>query len=77
MLKKISDVLCFVFAFSLIGFGVVACESLTQQVGSKAAKAIKRYCEEPASVRMTLREQVNDMIAPNSVIITCQEDTSL
>lgn len=63
-------VLILVGATALIG-----CAALQTRVGPRAAKAINQYCLEPQGERLLLREQVNSLIAPNSVQINCKGDT--
>lgn len=50
------------------------CAQLQTKVGPEAAKAINTYCLQPQAARLVLREQVNALIAPNEVKITCQGD---
>lgn len=53
---------------------LAGCTELTTRVGPQVAKAINRYCQEPADARATLRGQVNAAIAPNQVRVTCAGD---
>jgi hypothetical protein len=50
------------------------CTALTTKAGPQVAKAVNRYCGEPLAERQLLREQVNGMIAPNTVKVTCAGD---
>lgn len=56
------------------GVALAACAALQTEVGPRAAKAINRYCLEPQSERLVLRQQVNSLVAPNSVQINCEGD---
>lgn len=51
-----------------------ACTTFTTQVAPQVAKAVKRYCQEPLAERQLIRSQVNGMIAPNTVRVTCEGD---
>lgn len=62
------------FAILLLALGVNACSTITSRVAPDAAKAINRYCQEPLQERLTLRQTVNGMIAPNKVAISCAGD---
>lgn len=62
---------------TLVIFGVVAlsgCSLITPKVGPQVAKAVNRYCQEPLEARLLLRGQVNGMITPNQVKVTCAGD---
>lgn len=53
---------------------VAGCASLEQRIAPDAAKAISAYCQRPAIERQALRDEVNRLIQPNSVRITCVGD---
>lgn len=53
-----------------------ACTTFTTQVGPRVAQAVTRYCAEPKSERMLLREQVKTLAAPNSIQVNCAVDDS-
>lgn len=53
---------------------VSGCSLITPQVGPRVAKAVNRYCQEPYATRLLLRDQVNGMITPNQVRVTCVGD---
>lgn len=64
-------------AVAVIGLSLfmsTGCTTLSTQVGPRVAKAVNRYCQEPLSARLLLREQVNTQIAPNSVRVQCAGD---
>jgi hypothetical protein len=63
------SVILLVTALALSG-----CALIAPKVGPQVAKAINRYCQEPLSERLVLRESVNSQIAPNSVKVTCSGD---
>jgi hypothetical protein len=50
------------------------CSLITPKVGPQVAKAVNRYCQEPLEERLVLRAQVNGMITPNQVRVTCEGD---
>lgn len=50
------------------------CATITEKIGPKAAQAIMAYCLEPAETRSLVRSQVNALISPNEVKITCVGD---
>lgn len=55
---------------------VVSCSVLQAKVGPKAATAINQYCLQPQANRLLLRQEVNSLIAPNSVQINCEVDAN-
>lgn len=61
-------------AVALIMVAMTGCSVITQKAGPQVAKAVNRYCEEPYEVRKVLRTEVNGMIAPNTVKVTCNGD---
>lgn len=61
-----------VLAVALVA--VTGCSAITQKVGPQVAKAVTRYCEEPFDARKVLRTEVNGMIAPNTIRVTCAGD---
>lgn len=50
------------------------CSLIAPKVGPKVAKAVNRYCEESYQTRLLMRTEVNAMIAPNTVKVTCEGD---
>lgn len=62
-------VLATILAVTLSG-----CSVFTAKVGPQVAKAVNRYCQEPLSERLLLRGQVNGLITPNAVKVTCAND---
>lgn len=55
-------------------FALSGCATVTEKIGPRAAQAIMAYCLEPAETRSLVRAQVNALIAPNEVKITCVGD---
>jgi hypothetical protein len=53
---------------------LTGCATLTRDVAPKVAKAVNHYCLEPLESRQFIRSQVNAMVAPNSVKVTCAGD---
>lgn len=53
---------------------LVSCGLLQTKIGPKAADAINKYCLQPQDARLALRAQVNSLITPNSIAITCSGD---
>jgi hypothetical protein len=53
---------------------VTGCAALTKDVAPKVAKAVNHYCLEPLASRQFIRAQVNAMVAPNAVKVTCSGD---
>lgn len=50
------------------------CSLIAPKVGPQVAKAVNRYCEEPYDERGVLRQEVNSLIAPNTIKVTCEGD---
>jgi hypothetical protein len=53
---------------------VTGCATLTGAVAPQVAKAVTKYCQEPYAERSLIRAQVNDMIAPATIKVTCAGD---
>lgn len=58
----------------IVGVTLTGCSLIVPKVGPQVAKAVNRYCEEPYAERLVLREQVNGMITPNTIKVTCEGD---
>jgi len=61
----------------LVGMAVVTfagCSLIAPKVGPEVAKAVNRYCGEPYESRLYLRTEVNQLITPNTIKVTCQGD---
>lgn len=58
----------------VLTLGFSGCSLITPKVGPQVAKAVNRYCQEPLAERLVLRAQVNGMITPNQVKVTCAGD---
>jgi uncharacterized protein YceK len=50
------------------------CTAFSTKVAPQVAKGVNRYCLEPLSERQLIRSQVNGMITPNSIKVTCAGD---
>ena len=48
-----------------------ACAALQSRLGPRAAEVVNSYCQKPESARLALRQEVNFLIAPHSVEISC------
>lgn len=59
---------------SLVIVTLTGCSLVTPKVAPQVAKAVNRYCEEPLSERLVIRETVNGMIQPNTIKVTCAGD---
>lgn len=53
---------------------LAGCSVIGPKVAPQVAKAVNRYCQEPLSERLVIREQVNTMITPNHAQVTCAGD---
>lgn len=62
------------FMLSLAFTIFVGCKTLNTEIAPRAAQAINAYCVNPLADRQLIRAQVNQLIAPNQVKITCQGD---
>lgn len=63
-----------VVAISLMIMSLTGCSLITPKVAPQVAKAVTRYCQEPLAERQLIRAQVNGMITPNTVKVTCVGD---
>lgn len=59
---------------SLMLVSLAGCSIIAPKVGPQVAKAVNRYCQESYQVRMLMRAEVNAMITPNTVKVTCEGD---
>lgn len=59
-----------VLAFLTLG----GCSEINKNIAPKAAQVINTYCLEDQSVRLVVRQQVNELIKPNAVRIDCAGD---
>ncbi len=50
------------------------CSLISPKVGPQVAKAVNRYCGESYQIRLLMRTEVNGMIKPNTVKVTCEGD---
>lgn len=66
----------FLWFFLLLTVALTGCSVLSPKVGPYVAKAVARYCAEPEASRKLLRAEVNGLVAPNAVHVTCQGDVS-
>lgn len=58
----------------LICAGLSACSLLQRNVAPRVAKAVQSYCAQPRESRLLVRQQVNELIIPNRVQVTCAGD---
>lgn len=70
MLKSLARSLALACLLSAVG-----CTTFTTAIGPQVAKGVTRYCQEPQSERLLIREQVNTLITPNTIKVTCAGDT--
>jgi hypothetical protein len=54
---------------------LTGCAVLNAEVAPRVAKTVNVYCLEPQASRLLIRQQVNALIEPNSIAITCGDDT--
>lgn len=59
---------------TVLVFTLSGCSLIQANVGPKVAKAVNRYCQEPLDERVIIRGQVNNLIAPNTIKVTCLND---
>ncbi len=72
-LIKFSLFLWFV-VFFLLALMLSGCTVFKAEVAPKIASGVKHYCAEPLEERLLIREQVNGLIAPASIKVTCEGD---
>lgn len=53
---------------------LTGCSTLSGEVAPRVAKAVQVYCIETPESRALIRSQVNAMIAPNTIRVTCEGD---
>jgi hypothetical protein len=61
------------FLVSLLAL-LTGCAAFNKEVAPRVAKAVNHYCLEPLATRQLIRGQVNAMVAPNAVKVTCAGD---
>lgn len=59
-------------AFAVLSLS--GCTVFNAKVAPQVAKGVNRYCLEPLSERQLIRSQVNGMITPNTIKVTCAGD---
>ncbi len=64
----------YVILLSMAMLALSGCGVITPTVAPQVAKAVNRYCQEPYEERILIRGQVNGMITPNKVQVTCAGD---
>jgi hypothetical protein len=63
------------YLVTLLALSVLTgCAALNKEVAPRVAKAVNHYCLEPLPTRQLIRGQVNAMVAPNAVKVTCAGD---
>lgn len=50
---------------------LAACAFVQKNIVPVAQDLTKQYCAVPESERLLIRQQVNQAIAPNSIVVTC------
>lgn len=58
----------------MVALTLCGCSLLAPKVGPEVAKAVNRYCAEPYQVRLLMRTEVNTLISPNTIKVTCEGD---
>ncbi len=61
-------------ALSFLVVVLSGCSLIAPKVGPQVAKAVNRYCVESYQTRLLMRTEVNAMIKPNSIKVTCEGD---
>jgi hypothetical protein len=60
--------------FALLLVSLTGCAAFNKEVAPRVAQAVNTYCLEPQESRSLIRQQVNTLIAPNQIRVTCQGD---
>lgn len=63
-----------VLFLSFILLAVSGCSLIAPEVTEKVANGVEAYCKEPVAARQFYRVTVNDMTAPNVVVVSCEGD---
>lgn len=63
-----------IVALTLAVLCLSGCTVFNAKVAPEVAKGVNRYCLEPLSERQLIRSQVNGMITPNTIKVTCAGD---
>jgi hypothetical protein len=53
---------------------LTGCTLIAPAIGPRVAKSVNRYCQESYQARLLLRTEVNSLIVPNKVQVTCEGD---
>lgn len=64
----------FASSIFVISIALLGCASITGAVAPQVATAVTKYCAEPLAERLVIRSQVNGMIAPATIRVTCAGD---
>lgn len=65
----------FLWFVLLLGVALISgCASLTPHTAATAAKVVNHYCLEPETSRAVVRAQVDTLIDPHKLRITCAGD---
>lgn len=59
---------------SMVVLSLSGCSLIVPKVGPQVAKAVNRYCQEPQAARQLVRAEVNGMIEPHKIVVTCAGD---
>lgn len=57
-----------------IAVSLAGCATVSTEVAPRVAKAVQIYCVEAPESRALIRSQVNSMIAPATIRVTCPGD---
>lgn len=63
-----------ILLLSLVVVALTGCSLIAPKVGPQVAKAVNRYCVESYQTRLLMRSEVNAMIQPNQIKVTCEGD---
>lgn len=53
---------------------LTGCAAFNKEVAPRVAQAVNTYCLEPQESRAVIRAQVNSLITPNTIAVTCKGD---
>jgi len=72
-------VLAFAILITLVSIciglsGITGCASVTSAVAPQVASAVQKYCATPLAERQVIRAQVNTLISPATIRVTCPGD---
>lgn len=59
---------------AFIAIFLTGCAAFNKEVAPRVAQAVNTYCIEPQESRALIRQQVNALITPNQIRVTCSGD---